>query len=246
MASFEMTERVVLSNVAGTGLSPFMPEVLYFEATSEALHYLVEEVDGTLPNGELVAQVASRLPAFHRALRQWAETTQPKLATRHDHYFAMVSGVMEEILRGSGQPSATALLDNWPAVVALHAPLGVETGRQPIHGDLHRWNVFVTETAPGIKVIDWDSVVWGDPLVDLATLLIDESSGNQKSALNRYGAEIGYARDKAEVERSYLVNRFRVALLWSCLFASRPRRARRSMSAERYLDEAARLLEVLA
>ena len=245
VSSFEMTERVVLTSVAGTALNQFIPTVLFFDATPRALHYVVEELKGHPPAGESVAQVAGKLPALHQALSQWAETKQPRLATRHGHYFARVSHAMEEILRRSGDRSAAALLDNWQAVVGLHASPDAGNDRQPIHGDFHRWNVFLTDTAPGIKVIDWDSVVWGDPFVDLATLLIEENADRQKAALDAY-ATAGSLLDAAEVERRYLVNRFQVSLLWSCLIASEPRWFGRARVRRRHLDEAARLFHAIS
>ncbi len=246
VAAFEMTERVVLSSAKGTAISPFMPAVLFFEATSEALHYVVEEVNGELPTGKLVSRAASRLPAFHQALREWAETTQPRLATRHDHYFAVVSDAIAETLRVTNDRSAGVLLDDWEAVVRLHAPPVIaDHDRQPIHGDLHRWNVFLTSDEPGIKVIDWDSVAWGDPFIDLATLLIDENANDQKRGLAAFAAASDSVQDPAEMERLYLVSRFQVSLLWSCLIASGRWRLRKALAVRRYLDEAVRLLQVL-
>ncbi|MDH3606499.1 MAG: aminoglycoside phosphotransferase family protein [Acidimicrobiia bacterium] len=248
--SFDMPESLIFSSVHGRPLSRFVPEVYFLESTAEALQYVVEDVDGQTPQDGQLVTVAGALPALHMALLEWAEIVQPRLATRHQHYFVEIAPTMQVILKElaveSANQSAAELLDGWQRVVELQSALDVGDGRQPIHGDLHRWNVLFAETSGGtVKIIDWDSVVWGHPLVDLATLLIDESAELQASALDAYLAGRSPGDDLAADERLYLHARLHVSLLWSCLFASGRGWSRRASVMDRHLDEAARLLAAL-
>lgn len=76
-------------------------------------------------------------------------------------------------------PAAAARIAAW-----LDAHLPAEQHPGIVHGDLHLGNVLLATDAPGVAaIVDWELATIGDPLLDLAELLVTWPDDSGRSAL---------------------------------------------------------------
>ena len=207
-------EFAVLGLGSGT-LQRYLARVLHCEALSDAAgyRYLMQDLGPThrpiFSTADFVA-VAAALPRLHAAMDAEADQLDPSLLTIDE---TMLLSRIEQGLRRVAAESSPPLLDEllsaWPAVTGSWAR--PDETRRRIHGDLNQANVLVGRVEGGMKVLDWEWAMFGEPADDLAALLKLTDRPLQQRAVRAYAAAAN--EPAADVQSRYLHARLRRLVL---------------------------------
>jgi len=175
-------EYLVYSNARGT-LARYLPAVhLCSEVVpGEHYQYVLEDVGQEyrrLSQPEAFLDVATELPAIHRALSEWSLTVDQDRLLRYGRDFSVAlqehaGKVLERYAQRMANPAFSEIGELWPQISEVYQrPEFHKSEVRPIHGDFNCANILIHERCPDrIKLVDWEWSGLGMAHADLASLL---------------------------------------------------------------------------
>lgn len=176
----------LIYKAAENALAKYLPRTYLCTEVIPGRHYqyLIEDLHNhRLPLGASIPEVAAELPAVHAAMREWARTVHSDAIFRIDALRHSLGTDLESYARKTSDEVILKVCRLWARLYDQNNEF-TEIATQPVHGDLWPVNILVRKDNPyPIKIIDWESVLWGVPHADLATMLWGAKPSVEQEAL---------------------------------------------------------------
>ena len=182
------TEYLIYSHCVNT-LAKYLAKTYLCAEVVPGRHYqyLLEDLHDYRPAlGTRILSVVAELPAIHKAMREWGRGVGSDRIFRNETLKDSLRGDLEDYVRKTSDKLALKVMKLWERVYDPQREWAKLT-MQPLHGDLWPSNSLVQERDPHrVKIVDWESILWGAPHTDLATLLWDVKPSLEEEALTLY------------------------------------------------------------